>query len=73
MVDAADKPAEPYYQRQAKDFIDVLFDKGYFATNVKRDEMRCVEDLLAYCFQSQSEAAVMSTKLLQRAKRTASG
>ena len=73
MVDAADKPAEPYYQRQAKDFIDTLHDRSYLNPDVKRSEMQQIEDLLAYYFQSQSESAVRSTKLLQRAKRTNNG
>ena len=66
----ADKPAEPYYQRQAKDFIDVVHDRGYFNPDVKRSEMQQIEDLLAFYWQSHAEMAARATKLLLRAKAT---
>ena len=59
---------EPYYQRRATEFIDILFDKGYFAENIKREEMREVEEFLAYCFQSQVGMAVKCVEMLKRSK-----
>ena len=68
MTTTTDTPAEPYYQRQAKDFIDTLHDRGYLNPDVKRSEMQQLEDLLAYFFQSQCDMAAKSAKLLLRAK-----
>ena len=59
---------EPYYQNQAKQFIDVVFSKGYFSGNIERDEMKEVEDLLAYLFQAQSASATKCAELIRRAK-----
>ena len=61
---------EPYYQRHAKDLVDLLFDKGYINPDVSRDGMKELEDFIGYLFQSQSQSsarcAVLSAKLKQR-------
>ena len=61
---------EPYYQNQAKQYIDVLFDKGYFAGDIKRDEMTEVQDLLAYLFQAQAASASKCAELLRSIKKS---
>lgn len=63
-----EEAANPYYQRQAKFFIDALFDKGYFRSDVKREEMKKIEDLLAFLYQSQTDIAVKCCEMLVRAK-----
>ena len=47
---------EPYYQLRAKEIVDALFDKNYFAEGIKREDMQAVEDLIAYNFQSFAES-----------------
>lgn len=57
---------EKYYQLRAEEFIDSLFDKGYFREDVKRKDMRDVESLLGFLFQSQSRSAVKCSELLRK-------
>lgn len=60
-----EKPeVEPYYQMQAKDFIDSMFDSKVFNEKMTRTDMQGYEDLLAYCFQSQAKSTRKSTELL---------
>ena len=47
----------PYYQNQAKQFIDTLHDRGYFREDLKREEMQQVEDLLAFLWQTHCDMA----------------
>jgi hypothetical protein len=63
-----EKKIEPFYQARAKDFVDVLFDKGYFREDVSRDGMNDVEDLLAYFVQSYCESAVKCVLLTKKIK-----
>ena len=57
---------EKKYQKDAKDFIDTLFDNGYFHENVKRDDMRKIEELLAYLFQSNVNSAIRAKDMLRK-------
>ena len=59
---------EPYYQKQAEFYIDLLFDKGYFGSDTKREDMRKAEELLAFLFQSQSQSASKAAVLLRDMK-----
>lgn len=58
----------PFYQAQAKDFVDNLFDKGYFREDVSRDGMQDVEDLLAFHIQLTAESAARTAVLVKRVK-----
>lgn len=64
-----EKKIQPYYQIQAKQIVDCLFDKGYFSDSLSRDGMNDVEELLAFYIQSVAESAakcaVMSKKFKQ--------
>jgi len=63
---------EPYYQAQAKQLVDHLFDKGYFSDTLSRDGMDDVEGLIALYLQlgaeSSARCAAMSKKFKQRSK-----
>ena len=59
---------EPYYQNQAKDFVDTLFNNGYFDRDVKRKDMRDVENLLAYLLQSGAESARKVAEILRKVR-----
>ena len=59
---------EPFYQAKAKDFVDVLFDKGYFREDVSRDGMNDIEDLLGWLFQTYCQSAVKCTLIMKKIK-----
>jgi len=48
---------EPYYQTQAKQIIDAMFDTKVFNSKMTRDDMQGFENLLAYYFQSHADTA----------------
>lgn len=64
------KEIEPYYQKRAEEFIDLLFDKGYFGAEIKRKDMRDVEEFLAFLFQSYTESAVMANNFTRQVRKT---
>lgn len=57
---------EPYYKNIAKDFIDTLFDKGYFNSNIKREDMRLLDEYLGFLFQSRCEMSVKADQILRK-------
>ena len=61
---------ETKYKKEAQEFIDSLFDKGYFSTEIQRKDMRAVEELLAYYFQSNVNMAIKGYELLRSIKLT---
>ena len=61
---------ERYYWKQAESYIDTLFDKGYFSSDTKREDMRQAEELLAFLFQSQSQSAAKGAVLLRDIKKS---
>ena len=64
----SDEPVDPYYQNQAKQFINTLHDRGYFCKDVTREEMQLIEDLLAFLYRSHVDMAVKCSEMLRRAK-----
>ena len=48
---------EPFYQTQAKQIIDAMFDNKVFNSEMTRDDIQGFEDLIAYYFQSHAETA----------------
>lgn len=59
---------EPYYMKRSEEFIDMLFDKGYFGKDLKRKDMRDVEELLGYLFQSQCQSAVKVDQMTRKVR-----
>ena len=60
---------EPYYQMQAKQFVDCLFDAGRLSESLSRDGMKRIEDLLALMFQQQVNGAVRTSGLVKQYKK----
>lgn len=48
---------EEYYQNQAKQFIDSMYDAKVFHEKLTRDDFNGFEDLLAYILQCQADTA----------------
>jgi hypothetical protein len=57
---------EPFYMKRAEEFIDCLYDKGYFREDVKRDDMRKLDEFLGFLFQTQCQSAVTCSELTRR-------
>ena len=60
---------EGYYQKQAEWFIDLIFDKGYFGAETTREDMRKVEDLLAFRIQYYANSAAECERLLRQVRK----
>ena len=55
---ATEKPeVEPYYDREAKQVIDTMFDAKIFKETVTRDDMNGFQDLLGYILQTHAYSA----------------
>ena len=61
-----ERKAEPFYQARAQEFIDLLFEKDYFRKEVSREDMRSIEEYLAYLFQYQCESAKKCVLLVKQ-------
>ena len=59
---------EPYYQMQAKEIIDSMFDAKVFNEKMTRNDMQGYEDFLAFMFQSQARSTRKTVELLNRVK-----
>lgn len=52
-----EKEIEPYYQGEAKRFVDSMFDSKVFSEKLTRDNIQAYEDLLAFYMQSHAHNA----------------
>ncbi len=52
-----DEKIEPYYQSEAKRFVDSMFDSKIFSEKMTRDDLNAYEDLLAFYMQSHAQSA----------------
>lgn len=59
---------EPYYKKQAKELTDLLFDKGFLASDLSRESIDWLEDYIGFCFQIQTTAAIKAHGLLKKIK-----
>lgn len=60
------KEIEPYYLKIAEEFIDCLFDRGYIHEDVKREDLRKLDEYLGLLFEQRVTSAVRSTELLRK-------
>ena len=66
MSDTEKPEVEPYYQRQAKDFVDMMFDNKLLNPDFSRDDMDRVEDYVAYLLQSGSQMSAKTAVMLEQ-------
>lgn len=59
---------DKFYHRQARDFVDMLFDKGFLASDCSRHAIRGLEKYIGYLFQTQAESAVKCSELVKSTK-----
>lgn len=68
MPDKDKDKVDGYYQRQAKDVVNMMYDKGFIAEDVSRESMQSLEDLLGYLIQTQAETAVRCAEVAKKAR-----
>jgi len=66
-----EKQIEAFYRIRAREFVDMLADKGFLAEDLSRESSRDVENLLGYMFQVQCEGAVKCSELVKKVKNKA--
>jgi hypothetical protein len=59
---------EKFYQREAKELTDMLFDKGFLADDLTRESIVWLEDYLGFVLQSKTESAVKAALLTKKVK-----
>ncbi len=52
-----EKEIETYYQTEAKQFVDSMFDAKVFSPEMTRDSIQAYEDILAFYMQSHAASA----------------
>lgn len=57
---------EPYYQRQAKEFIDMMHDNKMINPIFSRDDMQALEDYIAYLLQSGAQSSAKAALIIDK-------
>lgn len=57
---------ESYYLRIGTEIVDDLYDKGYFCKELKREDMRNLDDLFGYYIQTHAKSAAKASELTRR-------
>lgn len=55
---------EESYKREAKDLVDLLFDKRFLNDDLSRESINWLEDYMAFLFQSKSQMSAKTALLL---------
>lgn len=70
-MSADDKKIDPYYKRIAVEFVDMMYDTKLINPDVKREDVRALDDYVAYTYQSVYDSAkrqVEFTKKMEKYK-----
>jgi hypothetical protein len=59
---------DEFYKKEAKDLINVLFDKNFLNPELTRESIDWLEDYMGFCFQCRVDMAVRADQLLARLK-----
>jgi hypothetical protein len=57
---------DKYYKKRAVEFIDTIFDNGYFSKEVTRKDLRKLDEYLAFVMQSQVDMAVKCDQVMRK-------
>lgn len=55
-----------YYLRLARDFTDLMHDKGYMVDDLELKQIRALEEYLGYLLQSSVDGALNIERLLKK-------
>lgn len=62
------EPVEPYYQRRAKDFVDMMYDNKMLSPDFSRDDLQAVEDYVGFLLESAAKSAAKTAVMLHSLK-----
>lgn len=57
---------ETYNQMRGKEVVDMMFDGKIFAEKITRDDLKAIEDLIAFEFQCKADSAKRWAKFNNR-------
>lgn len=57
---------EKKYKKDAREIIDLMYDKGFIDKDCSRESMRVLEEYLAYVLQSNVDSAIRSHDLIKK-------
>jgi hypothetical protein len=61
----------PYYQKQAKELTDILYDLAFLSESLSREGLQQVEDFIALWFQQIADSVRKCTEIVKKYKNTA--
>lgn len=59
---------EQYFKTDAKQLVDILFDRKLFIDGLTRDDLNGIEELLQYIMQSRFDSYLRAEKLFSKIK-----
>ena len=63
-----DTQVDEYYKRQAKELTNVLFDKGFLASDLALESIDWLEDYLGFILKSQCQMAEKNVLLVKKVR-----
>ncbi len=60
---------EPFYLRQGKDIVNVMFAKHYLDNDLLRDSMGDMDEYIGYVIQCSVETAIRADRLCRRIRK----
>ena len=59
---------EPYYIRQGKDIVDVLYEKRFLDNDLTRESLSCMDDYIGFIIQSHVVTAVKADQMVRKVR-----
>jgi len=63
-----EKKIEPYYKARAKEFTDMLYDKGFLADDLARESIDWLENYVGFLFKTLCESSVRASELIKKTR-----
>ena len=61
---------EEIFRKQAEELVDKLFDNNFFHDNIKRSDMRTIEDIICYFMDSEYTTHVRCQEFINKVKES---
>ena len=63
-----DIEVDAYYKRQAKDLVNLLFDRRFLSDDLSRESIDWLEDYVGFVIQSQANSAAKCAVLVAKTR-----